>query len=96
MLNGAGMLWAEDGAGDSILIENGRLVASWTTPDQPPLGASRAGPPSPHHVPESVAVAEEARLLWRWLDRPDVRIVETTRPLATPRRPVPVLSSLAG
>jgi len=96
VLNGAGLLWAEDGTGDSILIENGRLVASWATPDQPPLGASRAGPPSPHHVPESVAVAEEARLLWRWLDRPDVRIVETTRPLATPRRPVPVLSSLAG
>lgn len=94
VLRQAGLLWAEDAGGDSILVENGRLVASWSAPDQPPLGTTHAGPPSPYHVPESVAIAEEARLLWRWLDRPDVRIVETSHPLATPLHPIPALTSL--
>ena len=94
VLRQAGLLWAEDAAGDSILVENGRLVASWPQQQQPPLGATHAAPPSPHVVPESVAIAEEARLLWRWLDRPEVRIVETTRPLATPLHPVRALTSL--
>jgi DNA polymerase-3 subunit epsilon len=94
VLRGARLLWAEDAAGDSVLIENGRLVASWTAPQQPPLRATSSAPIDPYDVPASVMEAEEARLLWRWLDRPGVRIVETARPLATPREPVPVLSSL--
>jgi DNA polymerase-3 subunit epsilon len=96
VLRGAGLLWAEDGAGDSILIEDGRLVASWSNPDQPPLGATCVASGEPFDVPRSVVDAEEARLLWRWLDRPDVHIVETSLPLATPRQRVPVLSTLAG
>jgi DNA polymerase III subunit epsilon len=96
VIRGAGLLWAEDGAGDSILIEDGRLVTSWANPDQPPLGATCVASAEPFDVPRSVVDAEEARLLWRWLDRPDVHIVETSRPLATPRQPVPVLTTLAG
>jgi len=96
VLRDAGLLWAEDLDGDSTLVENGRLIGSWSIPEQPPLGATTATVASVCDVPESVVDAEEARLLWRWLDRPGVRIVETTRPLASPRHPVPVLSSLAG
>ncbi len=96
VLRDAGLLWAEDDQGDSLLIEQGRLVTSWDASEQAPLSTTAVHARSPHLVPESVAAAEEARLLWRWLDRPGVRIVEATRPLATPRHPIPVLTSLAG
>ena len=96
VLREAGLLWAEDGSGDNVLVERGRLLASWSGTDQAPLSTTAVTSPSPHLVPESVVAAEEARLIWRWLDRPDVRIIETTRPLATPRHRIPVLTSLAG
>lgn len=96
VLRQAGLLWAEDQLGDSVLVENGRLVAAWSTGEQPPLAATVATPASPHLVPESVADAEEARLIWKWLDRPDVCIVESTNPLTTSRHPVRDLDSLTG
>jgi DNA polymerase-3 subunit epsilon len=95
-LRNTGLLWAVDEAGDNVLIEQGRLVVSWTAPDQAPLSTTAGFEPSPHLVPESVADAEEARLLWKWLDRAGVRIVEATNPLATPSEPIPTLTSLAG
>ena len=96
ILRQAGLLWAEDHCGDSVLVENGRLLAAWTGDGQPPLSTTVAVEPSPHSVPDSVAAAEEVRLIWRWLNRPGVRIVESTNPLATSRYPVSVLTSLAG
>jgi hypothetical protein len=90
------LLWAEDYHGDSVLVENGKLLAAWTAHGQPPLSTTAAVEPSPHLVPASVAAAEEAQLIWRWLNRPGIRIVESTNPLATSRYPVPVLTSLAG
>ena len=95
VLQHAGLLWAEDDA-ESVLIENGRLVASWTHGDQPPLSTTAVANESPHHVPDTVATAEEARLIWKWLSRPGVRIVESGNPLATSRYPVPALTTLAG
>ncbi len=95
-LDTAGVLWAEDQAGESALIEGGRLVAAWSAAEQPPLTTTVATAASLHDVASSVALAEEARLIWKWLDRPGVRIVESTRPLATSLHPVPVLTSLAG
>ena len=96
VLRQAGLLWAEDSSGDSVLVEGGRLIAAWGPDDQPPLTTTAAVAASPHLVPETVALAEEAHLIWKWLDRPDVRIVESTHPLATSRHPVPRLTSLAG
>ncbi len=96
ILRDAGLLWAENGEGESALVEQGRLVAAWTQDDQPPLDTTAAFSPSPHLVPDSVAAAEEARLIWKWLNRPGVQIVEATRPLATPLAPIPTLTSLAG
>lgn len=96
VLRQAGLLWAEDAAGDNVLVEHGKLIASWAAEDNPPLATTAAAQPSSHLVPDSVAAAEEARLLWRWLDRPDVQIVESSRPLTTSRHPVPALTSLAG
>ena len=96
ILRTAGLLWAEDGNGDSVLVESGRLIAAWGPNDQPPLTTTATAAPSPHLVPESVGLAEEARLIWKWLDRPGVSLVEATHPLATSRHPVPRLTSLAG
>ena len=96
VLDTAGLLLAEDQSGESALIEGGRLVAAWKADEQPPLTTTAATAPSPYDVASSVALAEEARLIWRWLDRPGVRIVDSTNPLATSLHPVPVLTSLAG
>lgn len=96
VLQQAGLLWAEDHNGDSILVECGRLIASWSQEEQPPLTTTAAANTAIHFVPESVASAEETRLLWKWLNRPTVRIVESTNPLATSLHPVPALTSLAG
>ena len=94
VLQQAGLLWAEDQSGESIFVEHGRLVASWSRDEQPPLTTTAAATPSAHLVPESVASTEEARLLWKWLNRPTVQIVESTHPLATSLHPVPSLTSL--
>ena len=96
VLRQAGLLWAEDSQGDSLLAEDGRLVAAWGPDEQPPLEASQSSRTAIHRVPSTIAAAEEARLIWKWLDRPGVHIVESTNPLATSRHPVPTLSSLAG
>ena len=95
-LQGAGMLWAEDDNGDSVLVDNGRLASTWRAPGSPPLMRIAGHDTTPDAVPPSVAVAEEAHLLWRWLERPGVRIVDATHPLALPAIPVPHLDSLAG
>lgn len=96
VLQQAGLLWAEDQNGESILVEQGRLVASWSDDDQAPLTTTAPFSSSPYLVPETVAGAEEARLLWKWLNRPSVQIIESTNPLATSLHPVPTLTSLAG
>lgn len=96
VLQQAGLLWAEDTNGESVLVEHGKLIASWSQDDQAPLTTTAAAAASVHSVPESVVAAEEARLLWKWLNRPSVQIVESTNPLATSLHPVPSLTSLAG
>jgi DNA polymerase-3 subunit epsilon len=96
VLRQAGLLWAEDSDGDSLLAEDGRLIAAWGRDEQPPLETATSSRGTSHHVPPTVAAAEEARLIWKWLDRPGVRIIESTNPLATSRHPVPNLESLAG
>lgn len=88
-------LWAVDASGDNALVEAGRLIASWGDADDPPLRriGLESGPRL--QVPDSFAAAEEAHLVWRWLDRPGVRIVDAEHPLVLPARPVPALTSLA-
>jgi len=46
-------------------------------------------------VPPSIGDAEEAHLIWRWLTSDRVRLLESTHPLDSPARPVPVLSLAA-
>jgi hypothetical protein len=90
----AGMLHAEDPEGGSAIVERGRLVAAWAG-NSPPLDAALRPPQAPiRQVPDSVGEAEEARLLWKWLNGDGVRIVEATGSLAMPAKPVPELKAI--
>jgi len=94
-LQRAGALWAEDGAGESTLIEDGKLLAAWVAPAAPPLMRIAPSDASVREVPSTTAEAEECQLVWDWLNRPEVRIIEAARPFDMPSRPVRRLESLA-
>jgi DNA polymerase-3 subunit epsilon len=88
-LAAAGRMWAEDAAGNGVLVDGGRLVASWQGGGSAPLTPSPAE--DLPQVPPSVAIAEESHLLWRWLASDGVEIVDIANPMAMPARPVPML-----
>jgi DNA polymerase-3 subunit epsilon len=90
-LRRAGTIWLEDGAGDGAIVGDGRLLAAWNHDGVPPLVAMLPPESDGSGVPESVAAAEEAHLVWRWMTRPGVRIVDASGPLSLPSRPVPEL-----
>ncbi len=92
-LQRAGTVWAEDRFGDGILVERGRLVAAWSEGGSPPLPPVQVDDDPPPQVPESVADAEEAHLVWRWLTRSGVRIVDLTGELVVPAIPIPRLAA---
>ena len=88
-LSRGGLLCAEHPDGGGALIDHGHLAASWEAGARPPLlplpyQASEAPP----EVPADPGDAEEADILWRWLGRPGVRLLEASGPLALPARPV--------
>jgi DNA polymerase-3 subunit epsilon len=91
----AGTVWLEDGDGDGAIVEGGRLVAAWNRAQEPPL--FRITPPADGQpsLPPSPGAAEEAWLLWRWLARPHVRIVDGCGGLALPAHPVRKLEDVA-
>ena len=93
-LTAAGTLWAEEASGDGVAIRHGRLVASWNARSQPPLVAAEDPALTPPQTPDSVQTAEEAHLLWRWLQREGVTIVQSTGSLALPVRGIPNLVEL--
>jgi DNA polymerase-3 subunit epsilon len=95
-LQQAGTLWAENPDGEGALIEQGRLVAAWQAGGQAPLlePSPVVDDRAPAQTPWSVAEADEAQLVWRWLLRPGVRVIDSTGPLALPRHPVPELGRL--
>jgi DNA polymerase-3 subunit epsilon len=96
-LQAAGRLWVEDGEGDGAFIDQGRMVTSWKASDGSPLfNIAEDGALDPTQVPTSVALQEEVQLIWRWLNRPGTRVIDTRSPFASPPRPVPSLETLAG
>jgi DNA polymerase-3 subunit epsilon len=91
----AGRIELESLAGDRVVIEQGLLTAAFAH-DQPPSLLDRVpaqgdplAPPSP--VPPSVAIAEEAHLIWRWMTSGDVKVLDSTGPLTLPSSPIPHL-----
>jgi len=91
----AGSLWAVDRSGDNVIVESGRMTAAWNDASGTPLRGLDRTSAETAQVPDSVALADEAHLVWRWLDRPGVEIVDTERPLGLPARPLHRLTSLA-
>ena len=89
----AGLLRVE-GRDGGALIDRGRLVMSWPSGDRPPL-LPASGDGQPEEVARSTVDAEEAHLLWRWLEAPDVTLIEASAPLALPSRPVTALTRIA-
>ena len=80
----AGRVSAESVTGEGAHIEQGRLVAAWQAPDPPPLFTVSADLPAAAEVGPSIAAAEEAALIWGWLDSAGVQMIDSTRPLSLP------------
>jgi hypothetical protein len=77
-------------------LERGRLVASWSNRTPPPLlPAPEAEPEFAPPVPGTLADADEAHLVWRWLTSGDVRLVDASAPLMMPASPVRALERIA-
>jgi DNA polymerase-3 subunit epsilon len=92
-LQAAGLLWAEDRDGQGALVERGRLVSSWRAGGSPPLTPAIVEADSAGTVPGAVLEADEAWMVWKWLNQSGVEIIDSTRPLALPARPVKPLAA---
>jgi DNA polymerase III subunit epsilon len=90
-LQRAGTVWLEDEHGDGAIVGDGRLLASWNQDGAPPLVAMAPPNAEGSGVPESVPAAEEAHLIWRWMSRAGVRIIDASGSLSLPVRAVPDL-----
>jgi DNA polymerase-3 subunit epsilon len=94
-LSEAGRIELESLDGDRVIVEQGLLTAAFSHDQQPSLlkhaFLSRDALPAPSQVPPSVAVAEEAHLIWRWMTSGDVKVIDSTGPLAMPSAPIPHL-----
>jgi len=88
-LNDLGFSEIESEDGSHVLLDHGRLVSTWIAGSTPPLRpAPDVGESAGFDVPESVEAAEEANLIWRWITRTPVRLVDATGSLSLPRVPV--------
>jgi DNA polymerase-3 subunit epsilon len=92
-LERAGAVSAEDGCGDGVFIDTGRMAAAWRRPDPTPLFRLDGVPGPATQVAPTVALAEEAHLVWRWLDREGVRIIDATGNLSMPATRIPDLEA---
>jgi hypothetical protein len=88
-MNRAGRVWAESEEGDGALVDRGHLMLSWNDRHGPKLTSIDDDSPAEWpQTPPSVEVAEEAHLVWQWLNRRQVRLLDATGPLMLPRAPV--------
>ena len=84
-LTTAGLVELEDENGQRVVIDHGVLVETRAAGQLPALLSAGSVPsPQPTEVPHSVEASEEATLIWRWLERSPVRIVDSTGGLALP------------
>ena len=89
----AGLLRVQ-GADGGALIDRGRLVAAWPAGGHPPLLPGPGDGPI-DEVARTTVDAEEAHLVWRWLEAGEVTLIDASATLALPSRPVPALTRIA-
>ncbi len=83
----AGTVWAEGADGSGAAVERGRLVAAWNG-DQPLIAAPDATDSPLPEVPLSVGEAEEAHLVWKWLNAPATRLLDVSGLFVMPASPI--------
>ncbi len=83
----AGTITARESTGVTLRIQHGSMDACWTDREQEPL-------PTPSQdradasLPSSMLDHDEAVLLWKWLERDGVTLVDVAGTLALPAAPV--------
>jgi DNA polymerase-3 subunit epsilon len=87
-MNEAGVMMVETAEGEGAMIEQGRLVTAWSSLQRPLVPAPSLPDSPPPEVPPSVADAEEAHLVWQWLQQPGARLLDASGPLSLPARAV--------
>lgn len=89
----AGLIRLEDSSGRQTTIDHGRLVdGPLQDVDDTLIDIGSGWDPVP--APPSVAAAEEARLVWRWLESEPLKLLDCTGALALPRRRIVKLRTL--
>lgn len=90
-LESAGLFEAVSAAGEHVLVDHGILVATWRDGKRPLLGDPAVNSLICRQVAPSVEAAEEAALIWSWLEGSSMRLVSAQGGLALPVAPVTVL-----
>ena len=90
----AGWLELEHTDGTTAVVDHGTLVETLPPGTSPRLGTVIPDPIEISPVPPSVESAEEASLIWRWIEKSQVRVVECTGTFAFPRRRVDRLAEM--
>ena len=93
-LVGGGIWEAEADDGSFALIDHGHLMATWDHDQPPPLRPMGTPDTRYPEVPPNVGVAEETRLVWRWLERTNLRLINSTGALSVPARAARPLASV--
>lgn len=90
----AGIIGLEDRLGRRFTIDHGRFVDELHEESpQEQLGETGCSETSSMMVPPDVAAADEARLLWRWLETEPLKLVQTSGLLALPARRIATLQA---
>jgi DNA polymerase-3 subunit epsilon len=77
--------------GVSATIRKGHLLAAWRQPGQMPLLSTAVTTDECHAT--SMAAGEEAALIWRWLNGPEIRLDSVSGTLTCPSSQLPTLAS---
>ncbi len=93
-LGSLGLCEMESQNGAHVVLDHGRLVSTWLAGSAPLLRPAPEITESPgFDVPESVEAAEEAHLIWKWMESNSIRMLDATGSLALPYSPVVSLST---
>jgi len=90
-LTAAGRIHARRDDGENAVVVGGALAASWREGTFPGAELPSPDDAAGSLLPPSVAAAEEAALIWRWLTAGGVATLDVEGTLSLPRRPVPTL-----